>query len=606
MSFGSPWMLLLLLLPLAGAVALRRYLRQRPLAQWPAMKRVAIVGHRLRMARPQALRPALLSLAAITLALIAVAQPRWGDQKEQLTVNTREVIIALDVSRSMLTEDVAPSRLELARRISGDLLDHLKGESVGLVVFAGTSFVQVPLSPDYQIVREFLPILDPDYMPQGGSDYTAMLQSALEGFSDTPDIDRYLIVLSDGESSTDGWNAKLDALAERQVHVIALGMGTAEGGFLPDGQGGYLEDGNGNTVHSNLQPATLQTLAKRSNGQYRLGSELPDADAVRALLKQTVETGKRGQSKKEASEVQQERFQWLLLPAILLAMAGVLREFQQRPRARQIEQQLRAATQLRGGKAPATALAVGAALAAGLGFAPQTRAHFDNDAQFEVREVFDSNPSKRLRAITEHLAQYDYDAFDLRLMVEETIKYGVDQQRTESEISEGVLRDAIEATFQGEKLDKSIADWSYYRSQLTTMLEPVEKERVAEEASKAKKELLDEEDNPPVTTGQSSQQAANDSFGQGSSAKTDATLGDLADEQAQKTPRQKPPPPPKKPRAMTASNSQSGGNSSEGSDPILDLTRKRLEAVTKQDSPGRLHQMMAESTTQQDSNKFDW
>jgi Ca-activated chloride channel family protein len=603
MSFGSPWMLLLLLLPLAGLIALRRFMKTRPRAQWPAMLRVAIVGKRLRLARPQSLRPALLTLCAIVVALIAAAQPRWGEQKEQLTVNTREVIIAMDVSRSMLTEDVAPSRLELARRISGDLLDSLKGESVGLVVFSGTSFVQVPLSPDYQIVREFLPILDPDYMPQGGTDYTAMLQSALEGFSDTPDIDRYLIVLSDGESSTDGWNAKLDALADKQVHVIALGMGTDEGGFLPDGQGGYLEDSNGNTVHSKLQPSTLQTLARRSNGEYRLGSTLPDVDAIRALLARTVETGKKGQSKKEASDVQKERFQWLLLPAILLALAGVLREFQQRPRPRAIEQQMYAP---RGGKTLGGALALGATLIATLGFAPQTRAHFDNDAQFEVREVFDSNPSKRLRAITEHLAQYDYDAFDLRLMVEESIKYGIDQQRTDTEISEGVLRDAIEATYQGEKLDKSIADWSYYRSQLTTMLEPVEKQRVAEEASKAKKELLDEEDNPPITTGQSSQQAANDSFGQGASAKSDATLGDLADEQAQKSPRKKPPPPPKKPRAMTASNSRSGGNNGDSGDPILELSKKRLEAVTKQDSPGRLYQMMAESTAQQDSNQFDW
>lgn len=605
MSFGSPWMLLLLVLPLMGIVGLRRFMKRRPAAQWPAMTRVAIVGHRLRFARPQVLRPAVLTLSAIVMALIATAQPRWGEQKEELVVNTREVIIALDVSRSMLTEDVAPSRLEQARRISGDLLDSLKGESVGLVVFAGTSFVQVPLSPDYQIIREFLPILDPDYMPQGGTDYTAMLQSALEGFSETPDIDRYLIVLSDGESSTDGWNAKLDALADRQVHVVSLGMGTDEGGFLPDGQGGYLQDANGDTVHSKLQPSTLQTLARRTNGKYLNASALADIDSVRTLLAETVETGKKGQSKKEASQVQKERFQWLLLPALLLGLAGLLREFQQRPRPRQIQQKTYGTPPQRGKQVLAAALASGSALIVGLGFAPETRAHFDNDAQFEVREVFDSNPTKRLRAITEHLAQYNYDAYDLRLMVEESIKYGLDAQRTESDISEGVLRDAIEATFQGEKLDKTIADWSYYRSQLTTMLEPVEKQRVAEEASKAKKELLDEEDNPPVTTGQSSQQAANDSFGQGSSAKTDATLGDLVSEQALKAPRKKPPPPPKKPHGMTASSSGSGANG-DSSDPILELSKKRLEAVTQQDSPGRLHQLMAESTALQDSNKFDW
>ncbi len=602
MSFGNPWALLLLAIPLLGIYAIRKLLQSQQRPAWPVIRRVSILGHRLRFTSPRQMRPAFITLSAITLAILAMSQPRWGDTSNELFVNTREVMIALDLSRSMLTEDSPPSRLEHARTITEQLLDSLKGESVGLIVFSGTAFVQVPLSPDYHIIREFLPVLDTEYLPQGGTDYTGMLQSALDGFSDSKDTDRYLFVLSDGESSTDGWNAKLDALAERGVHVISLGLGTDKGAFIPDGEGGYLANDDGDPILSKLQPATLQTLANRTTGQYVDANSLTEIDDVKALLAKTVETGRKGRFNQEASSTQKERFQWLLLPAILVGLYGLFREFAQRPRPRQIRQKNYSSN----GK---PMLAAGVALAVGLAAsAPQARAHFDNDAGFEVREVFDSNPIKRLRAITEHLAQYDYDAYDLRLMVEETIKYGLDSQRTETEITEGVIRDAIEATHQGEQLDTSIADWGYYRSQLEAMLVPIEKEQVAEQESQSKKELMDEEDNPPTVTGQSSSQGASDSFGQGAAAKTDAAMGDLSSEAALAPPRGKkpPPPPPKRARLTMTAGNNGGGNNDSANDPILALNKKRLEDVNKKDSPGRLHQLLAESTTQQDSSKFDW
>ena len=605
MSFGNPWFLLALIFPLIAAVGIRRLTMQAAKPQWPIMRRVSILGHRVRFAGPQQLRPAFITLGAIALVILALAKPRWGEQTEEMFVNTREVLIALDLSRSMLTEDLDPSRLEHARKITEELLDSLKGESVGLIVFSGTSFVQVPLSPDYHIIREFLPILDTDYLPQGGTDYTGMLQAALEGFSETPDTDRYLIVLSDGESSTDGWNAKLDALVERDVHIVSMGLGTEKGAFIPDGDGGYLVNEDGDTIYSKLTTTTLEAIAKRTNGKYINASSLSEIDDVKALLADTVEKGRKGRFNKESGNTQKERFQWILLPAILLGLYGLFKEFQQRPRPRQIRQKQYSNSANGSTKA---ALAMGAALCIALAAAPPARAHFDTDAGFEVREVFDSNPIKRVRAITEHLAEYNYDAYDLRLLVEETIKYGLDSQRTETEITEGVIRDAIDATYQGEKLDTSVADWNYYRSQLTAMLEPIVKEEAKkEEESQAKKEQLDEEDNPPTVTGQSSSQGASDSFGQGSAAKTDAAMGDLTSDQKLAPPRaKKPPPPPKRARMTVTAGSGSGSSNDASNDPILALNKKRLEEVNKKDSPGRLHQLLAESLQQQDTNAFDW
>lgn len=597
MSWGAPLLLLTLLLPLAGAYALLRHTRVAP-ARWPSMLRVAIRANRLRPAPPVRTRPAFILLLAIALALLAVARPRWGEQQQNLYTQTREVMIAIDLSRSMLAEDVAPSRLEQARSITRALLDNLNGERVGLIVFAGTAFVQVPLSSDYQIVHEFLPLLDPDYMPQGGSDYTGMLKAALDGFGEDPDVDRYLIVLSDGESTTEGWAEQLPALDARKIHVLAMGLGTPEGGFIRDDSGGYVQDANGDVVHSRLQPATLQTLARRTNGRYLDASTLED---VRPLLAETVETGRKGSFGERLGDTRKERYQWLLLPAVLLTFVALLREFHQRPRPRDI----RRAPAPVAARPPRASMALLLALGCGTALlpAPQAQAHFDADAEFEVREVFDSNPIKRLRAIVRHLAELGYDAYDLRLMVEETIKYGLDEQRTGLVPSEGVIRDAVQATLLGEQLDPGIADWSFYRARLTDML--VALEAAEAEAAAERPDNVDEEDTPPTVSGQGTQQAANDSFGHGASAKTDAALGDLsADADAVVSRGKKPPPPPKVKTATSSASPSSGGGG--GMDAILQLTKKNMEDVTRRDSPGRLHQLLADNVDQQEGVASDW
>lgn len=596
MSWGSPLLLLALLLPLLGAVAMHRHARRDASARWPAMRRVAVVGERLRARVPERPRPRVLMLLAIALAIVALAQPRWGEQDQSAFTSAREVMIALDLSRSMLAEDVEPTRLDHAAAITESLLDALKGERVGLIVFAGTAFVQVPLSSDYQIIREFLPDLGPDYMPQGGSDYTGMLKAALEGFGEEPDVDRYLIVLSDGESTTEGWQDLLDTLEKRQIHVIALGLGTEAGGFIRDASGAYLQDSRGGTVHSKLMPSTLQTLARRTHGEYLNASTLED---VGPLLQKTVATGRKGRFGDELGTASRERFQWFLLPAVLLGLLGLFTEFHQRPQPREIHRRKTGAT-VRSGVP--LALAALATLAGG----EQARAHFDADAQFEVREVFDSNPSERLRAIVDHLGRYGYDAYDIRLMVEETIKYGLDEQRTELVPAEGVIRDAIDATYEGERLDKSVANWAFYRARLTEMLKPPAGEDGANKAAQDKANPLDEEDKPPTVAGQSTQQSANDSFGQGSATKTDASLGDLSPDADSPVAKKNQTPPPKNVR-MAALRAAKSGESRAGPDPILEFSKQRLKDVAERDSPGRLHQLMSESTqAQQTTEQEDW
>lgn len=604
MSWGNPWLLLLLILPVLGIVWLRRLTLRQSLQRWPTIQRVAISGHKVRRALPENARPAILILVAIALALVAIARPRWGEDTTESYSHTREVMIALDLSRSMLAEDVAPSRLDHAKQITEYLLDSLSGESVGLVVFSGTAFVQVPLSPDYQIIREFMPSLDTDYLPRGGSDYSKMLDAALDGFSETEDRDRYLIVLSDGESSTEGWEQRLGRMAEREIHVVSIGLGTSNGAFVPDLQnGGYLADANGDAVHSKLMPATLQALARRTNGKYVDASSLSDLATIKTLLAETVETGRKGRVSNASGSAQIERFQWFLLPAILLGCISLLREFRQRPKPRQVRRDNDAPANDDSHDIP-TRLAAGIAVFLALSLAPSARAHFDSEAEFQVQEEFDSNPSERLRAIADHLAQFGYDAFDLRLMVEASIRYGIDAQRTGTAVTEGVIRDAIDATRKGERLDTSIADWTYYRGQLTAMLEP-DAAAAPEDKSQAKDAIMDEENERPIVTGDSTQQSANDSFGEGASAKTDAALGDMTPDGDVDVQRGKKPKPPASARTASVRPARSSSGS-DADDPILKLTRKSLEDAASRDSPGRLHQLLAPEESQADQNKFDW
>lgn len=618
MSWGNPWMLLALVFPLLGAIGLRRIMRRPIPVPWPAMKRVTVTANRVRPATPAKRRPSFLVMLAIALAIVAIARPQWGEKSQESFSQTREVMIALDLSRSMLTEDVDPSRIEHAKKLTEELLDSLKGESVGLIVFAGTAFVQVPLSPDYHIIREFLPSLDPDYMPQGGSDYAAMLDAALDGFSDTPDRDRYLFVLSDGESSTETWSTRLDTLLEREIHVVAVGVGTDEGGFVVDPyEGGYMTDENGDPVHSKLVRATLESLALRTHGRYADASTLTSVEDIRTLLEETVETGRKGRVSIETTSTRIERFQWFLLPAVLIALLSLAREFRRRPTPRRVRREaaepLRSSPEIPLREAPHTSqapssLAAGIALVIGVlaatALPPEAHAHFDSEADFEVRQVFDSNPAERLRAITKHLGEFGYDAFDLRLMVEESIRYGQDSERTGTAVPEGVIRDAIEATLQGERLDPSIADWGYYRAQLTAFLEP-ESDAAAREESQARQQILDEEDDPPTVAGEASQSVANDSFGQGASARTDAMLGDLSpgEENLDVRRDRKPDPPARARTAATRSTRDAGGGAE---DPILALTRARLDEVARRDSPGRLHQLLTEETQHQETSRFDW
>jgi len=349
MSFYWPHLLWLLAIPLVLALAaLVRRVRVTPAAH-PKILHATAAARTLRLdpdthsgnpqseiRNPKSAKPRLFLILGLSLAILALARPQWGRIEVPVFDQSREILIALDLSRSMLSPDVKPDRLDRARLLISSLLDKLKGERVGLIIFSGTAFLQSPLSADYEILREFLPQLNTTYLPEGGTNYRALLQTALDSFRATDTAggaDRYLIILSDGEATDDNWQPLVDQLKAKNIRVIALGVGTADGWMIPDGTGGYVKDDRGAVVRSKLNPATLQDLATTTKGRYTDASSWVD---IAQLIDSTVATGRKGEFREENRIRLAERYQWPLAVALLLLALSYWREFPVRPKPRDL------------------------------------------------------------------------------------------------------------------------------------------------------------------------------------------------------------------------------------------------------------------------------
>jgi Ca-activated chloride channel family protein len=389
--------------------------------------------------------------AGLALTIAALARPQWGRVDEPLFGQSREIIIAVDLSKSMLTPDVKPNRLGRARLLAQSLLSGLDGERVGLVSFAGTAFLQSPLSSDYAILDEFLPELDPDFMPVGGTDFGALMDTAAAAFGNDASTDRFLIVLSDGGATDDDWREHIGALKRKGVRVIALGIGTTAGGFIPDGAGGFVKDARGAVVLARLESDNLRELAKKTNGAYRDAGEWID---LPALLRATVEEGRKGMFLERTTARQAERYQWLLGPALLCLMASFLLEFPVRPSPRDL--QLSAGE---GGPAGAGGIAGVAVLL--LALAPGLCLHAAEPDDVPLGRVVGRISS-----------QDESSAMDWADIARETVSWGERLVSRQESVPGGPVRDALAAVDSGSAMDAKAADWPRLRGQLQELLRP--------------------------------------------------------------------------------------------------------------------------------------
>jgi Ca-activated chloride channel family protein len=204
---------------------------------------------------------------AFCFLVIALSRPQRGVRIKEQQVKGAEVIIALDVSNSMLAEDYSPNRLERAKLAISRVSEKLHDDRIGLIVFAGESYVQIPLTSDYISAKMFLNSISTGSVPVQGTSIGSAIELALRSFSDQSDKSRAIIIITDGENHEDDPVAAAKQAADMGVRVFAIGVGSPEGKPIPmDGE--LLKDKDGEIVVTRLDEAVLQEVAKAGNGVY--------------------------------------------------------------------------------------------------------------------------------------------------------------------------------------------------------------------------------------------------------------------------------------------------------------------------------------------------
>jgi len=223
--------------------------------------------------RTRAYLRAVLLLGCVAFIILALARPQWGARMETVRRRGVDIVIALDTSYSMNTEDVAPSRLEKAKSEIRNFVDHLKGDRVGLVTFAGMAVIQCPLTLDYGAIRLFLDSINTQIIPEPGTALSAAIRTASSTFNSREKKYKVLVIFTDGEDLEGEIDAALREAKEGGVIIYTVGLGSAEGQPIPvrNQQGDiveYKKDAAGQVVVSRLDERTLARIASECEGRY--------------------------------------------------------------------------------------------------------------------------------------------------------------------------------------------------------------------------------------------------------------------------------------------------------------------------------------------------
>ncbi len=322
MTFAHPFLLvLLLLLPAGAALGIRAERRRRAaLARFgdPALldELSAIPDARRRLARH------LLRLAALALLVVALARPQLGQHPALIARAGRDVLVLLDLSRSMNVADAAGgTRLAAVKRIADSLAAASPGDRLGLVVFGGSAFLQLPLTDDHDAFRRFVDAAGTDDVGDPSTDIAAPLAAAAKAFEHEGEAGtRAAVLLSDGESAEDGLDVALGRLEREGVPVLAIGVGTAQGGPVPadssEAPEPYHRDHIGRVVISHLEEGTLRRAAERTGGAY---AAWDDPAGLRSLGETLARIETRPIGIRKARKPV-ERFQWPLAISVLLLL----------------------------------------------------------------------------------------------------------------------------------------------------------------------------------------------------------------------------------------------------------------------------------------------
>lgn len=262
-----------------------------------------------------------LAIASLTIALV---NPKIGTKLETIKREGVDIVFALDVSKSMLSEDIAPNRLEKAKQIILKTIDELGSDRIGIIIYAGNSYPLLPITTDHAAAKLFLKNTDPDMVSSQGTAINEALHSAINYYNNDEQTNKYLVILSDGEDHEENTIDTAKELNKQGIKVITVGIGTEKGGVIPDMINGYQKglkkDKNGEVVITQRHVQVLQEVAASANGFYVDGNKT--ATSVNKIVEVLSKAKKTEFESKQFSDYKSQ-FQWFIGLGILWILVDV-------------------------------------------------------------------------------------------------------------------------------------------------------------------------------------------------------------------------------------------------------------------------------------------
>jgi Ca-activated chloride channel homolog len=393
MSFGAPeWLWGLLFVPLLIVLFVRAERRgHQRLQEFVSARLLPQLAGTLN--RPRRMIRFALQLLGLSLALVSLAQPRWGYTFEDVKRKGLDLLIAVDTSRSMLSNDVQPNRLERVKLAMQDLINQLEGDRVGLIAFAGRAFLQAPLTIDYDAVVEAINDLDTKTIPEGGTNISSAISLATQSFGKSATGNRALIIFTDGEELSGDAVKTAKEAADAGVRIFTVGVGTLQGSLIPvtgeDGQTAFVKDSAGQVVKSKLDDKRLREIAQATGGFYVHLESGPRT--MQQVQNEGLAEMQAAEMDVRLSRRPIERYEWPLSAALIALALSILIPERKRVRERRY---VPAPVRTAGATAALLILVTSFAFAAAPGIDAYREGKFE-DAYSQFQQTLKSHPESR-------------------------------------------------------------------------------------------------------------------------------------------------------------------------------------------------------------------
>lgn len=294
--FGEPiYLYLLLIIPLLVVFYVyTNYRRRKKLRQYGDSELMAHLMPNVSKYRPDV--KFLLVTIALVMVIFMLARPQFGSKMETVKRQGVETVVALDISNSMLAQDVTPSRLEKSKKLVSRLVETFNNDKVAMIVFAGEAFTQLPITSDYISAKMFLETISPSLITTQGTDIRGAIDLAMKSFTPNEGVGRAIVLITDGENHEGGAVEAAQQAAEKGVRVFVLGVGSPDGSPIPvEGTNDFRRDKDGNVVVTKLNEQMCQEIAKAGKGMYVRVDNTNNAERalnaeINKLAKADVET----------------------------------------------------------------------------------------------------------------------------------------------------------------------------------------------------------------------------------------------------------------------------------------------------------------------------